>query len=320
MYESLKKHCDDFHLYIFAFDDIAYQILSELSFENVTIISLEEFEDAELLKVKPTRTIGEYCWTCTPSTIIYCLKKYNLNHCVYIDADLYFYADPSVLAEEIRGKSVLITSHNYSPEYDQTDTSGKYCVQFIMFKNDPSGIKILNLWREECLNWCLARFEDGKFGDQKYLDDWPERFDCVHVLQNFGGGVAPWNISRYKIDDNLEMLDVYANKKSRLYFYHFEDVKFSDGKLRKNFFCSYHVSKSHLKLIYLRYLICLIRVNSRVCKKNKLIKKYSKENVFRTFLYAYFGLYKELYEEEYDKLSVFQLFKLCLKQWRKSLR
>jgi hypothetical protein len=157
-------------LYIFAFDDISHPILSELSPPNITIISLEKFETPDLLKIKPTRTTGEYCWTCTPFVIYHCLKKYDLGHCTYIDADLYFYADPSVFMEEIQDKSVLITSHNYAPEYDQTDTFGKYCVQFMTFKNDSPEIKVLNSWKKDCLNWCYARVEDGKFGDQKYLD------------------------------------------------------------------------------------------------------------------------------------------------------
>ena len=55
MYNSLSQHCKDFHLYVFAFNDECYSILQSLQLKNVTIISLSEFEDEELLKVKPIR-------------------------------------------------------------------------------------------------------------------------------------------------------------------------------------------------------------------------------------------------------------------------
>ena len=49
MYESLKEHSKDFHLFIFAFDDRSYELLNKLNLEFVTVISLLEFEDEELL-------------------------------------------------------------------------------------------------------------------------------------------------------------------------------------------------------------------------------------------------------------------------------
>ena len=52
MYESLKDHSKDFHLFIFAFDDRSYELLSKLNLESVTVISLLEFEDEELLSIK----------------------------------------------------------------------------------------------------------------------------------------------------------------------------------------------------------------------------------------------------------------------------
>lgn len=252
MYESLKNESDKFHLYIFAFDDRSNELLRKLNLEFVTIISLQEFEDEELLSLKSERSAGEYCWTCTPSIIKYSIEKYNLESCTYLDADLYFFSNPAVLIEEMEEKSVLITEHRYTPEYDQSATSGIYCVQFMTFKNDINGMKVLNWWRESCNAWCYARFEDGKFGDQKYLDDWTSRFEGVHVLQNLGGGVAPWNIQQY---------DLY-NKNFKLVFYHFHNFKFIGyDKLE---FGNYILRNSDLKILYKPYLVHLEDIKNRI--------------------------------------------------------
>jgi hypothetical protein len=49
------------------------------------------------------------------------------------------------------------------------------------------------------MEWCFIRSEDGKFGDQKYLDDWPQRFGGVVVLRHKGAGLAPWNAAQYSV-------------------------------------------------------------------------------------------------------------------------
>lgn len=230
MYESLKRNCPEFKLYIFAFDELSLQILKELNLEHVTVISLAEFESPELLAVKPSRTKGEYCWTCTPFTIQYCIQKFNLSHCIYIDADLYFFENPQALIDEIPEKdSVLITEHRYTPKYDQSATSGIYCVQFMFFKNNDAGLQVLNWWADRCLEWCYGRYEDGKFGDQKYLDDWTTRFKTVHVLNHLGGGVAPWNIQQYSIVKSGERFQLTTRHEKQTYaiiFFHFHWVKF----------------------------------------------------------------------------------------------
>lgn len=242
MYESLKQHSDKFHLYIFAFDNKSHSLLEKLDLESVTVVSLQKFEDEELLKIKDDRSAGEYCWTCTPSTIKYCIETYSLDSCTYLDADLYFFNDPSVLIEEMNDKSVLITEHRYTPEYDQSTTSGIYCVQFMTFKNDNNGMKVLNWWRDSCNEWCYARHEDGKFGDQKYLDDWVTRFDDVHVLKNLGGGVAPWNIQQYDLSDS----------NFNLIFYHFHNFKILEDK--KIELGTYKLDKNDINILYKPYI------------------------------------------------------------------
>ena len=275
MYESLKEHCSNFHFYIFAFCDESYSLLKKLNLEHVTVISLNEFEDEELLRVKPLRTKGEYCWTCSSSAVLYCLKQFNLPQCTYVDADLYFYSNPKVLLNEMGNKSVLITEHRYTPQYDQTATSGKYCVQFISFKNDARGLEVLNWWRNACLKWCYARYEDGKFGDQKYLDDWTERFKGIHVLEHLGGGVAPWNIHQYEIfkqDKKLRLVERNTKKETDIVFYHFHDIKIlDDGFIDFGRYILYDIGEKNQKLIHNPYLNKLRQISEKLYKQDKKI-------------------------------------------------
>lgn len=285
MYESLCNSSKDFHLYVVAFDDFALDILKKLSLPKITVISLEEFEDDELLRVKNGRSAKEYCWTCSSSVILYCLEHYNLDNCTYVDADLYFYSDPKILIDEVGSSSVIITRHNYALEYDQSANSGVYCVQFMTFLNNFEGMTVLKWWRNACIDWCYARFEDGKFGDQKYLDDWTERFDCVHVLQNFGGGLAPWNRTKYFIDYSLRVSD--DSKMYPLCFYHFHDLRFINGRISRPYFLCYKMPTKYLFLLYIPYLVKLLSLNKRLRKISNKIPKYGRWSMFRMmFLFA----------------------------------
>lgn len=260
MYHSLLEQTTDFHLFIFAFDDSCYQILTDLKLSNATIIPLEEFETQELLAVKGSRTQGEYCWTCTSSTIWHCIHTYGLSNCTYIDADLLFFSDPKVLTDEMGENAILITSHRYSSEYDQSALSGIYCVQFVTFKNTEQGLKALDWWRKACLEWCFNRFEDGKFGDQKYLDDWPERFEGVHVLQHPGGGLAPWNTNRYAYEEADGKVWVRDASSGRVpvVFYHFHDFRYSIQESFRLTAEQYRLNKEVINLIYKPYVKALL--------------------------------------------------------------
>ncbi|MDR6197624.1 hypothetical protein QE357_004736 [Siphonobacter sp. BAB-5404] len=280
MYASLVDKCTDFHLFIFAFDDHCYDVLQRLHLTHATIISLKEFENEALLAVKKDRTAGEYCWTCTSSTLWYCIHTYSLDHCTYIDADLLFFSDPKVLTDEMGENSVLITEHRYSPEHDQSALSGIYCVQFITFKNTAEGLAVLDWWRKACLEWCYHRFEDGKFGDQKYLDDWTTRFTGVHVLQHLGGGVAPWNNTQYTFRKKGD--EVFVQKDSQvqaLVFYHFHDFRYCLNQVFRLTDEQYTLSKEAISLIYKPYAQALAQAETQ-------IKQADQNSMFHEPLYS----------------------------------
>jgi len=238
-----------------------------LNLQKATIISLAEFEDEKLIEVKPTRTIAEYCWTSTSSTILYVLENFNVDNCTYVDADVYFYSSPKPIFDELGNKSILITEHRYSPQYNKELKAGKYCVQFVTFKKDDNGLNALKWWRDRCIEWCYARYEDGKFGDQLYLNDWTERFEGVHVMKHLGGGLAAWNVQQYeftKIDDKLFGKEISTGNEFEVIFYHFHYLKFlQNGKIELG---RRKLSENVINIFYKNYIKELEKISNEISK------------------------------------------------------
>jgi hypothetical protein len=200
LHMSMERHAGAYTLWILCVDEKAYEVLDKLSLPNIRLLRLHELETEELKRVKPTRGKGEYCWTLTPFSPRFVFQAdASVSRVTYVDADVWLRRSPAPIFAELdrAGKHVLITDHAYAPEHDQSAASGQYCVQFVTFTRD-GGEPVRKWWEERCIEWCFARSEGGKFGDQKYLDDWPERFpDQVHVMQDLELAMAPWNAERF---------------------------------------------------------------------------------------------------------------------------
>jgi len=310
MYNSLEQHCEDFHLYVLAFDDDCFRALTRLKLDHVTVISLKEFENEELLAVKPDRTATEYCWTCASSSIKYCIEKYALDHCTYVDADLLFFSDPKIMYDEMGEKSVQITRHRYTTCFDQSETSGIYCVQYLTFKNNQEGMEVLNWWVNACLDWCFCRMEKGKFGDQKYLDDWTTRFSCVQELQNLGGGVAPWNVQQYSFKKDGEKVrgtQFFSNKQFDLVFYHYHAFSYTWNNSFKLTCEHYPLNKNQIRHIYKPYVQALSKAEAMIDALNEEIMPYKRSEegisikrvIGRSVLFFVRGFYKQIYSRRY---------------------
>jgi len=248
LYQSLVSVSDDFHLFVMAFDITCYSELKDFNLPHMTVVFLDEFETTELLEVKDSRTKAEYCWTCGPSVIFYFIQKYELESCTYLDADIMFFSSPEPIYAEISDHSTAITEH-----FTKDEIGGRFCVQFVYFKNDSFGIEALTWWRDCCIEWCFSRYEDGKFGDQKYLDFFPEKFQKVCILKNRGVGVAPWNAYQYdfstfgKINHHSNLVDII--------FYHFHGARIEfrgENLVLKSM--TYNLSRDQEKNVYIPYL------------------------------------------------------------------
>lgn len=225
LYHSLEATGIEFRLWVLCLDEACHAALTRLALPHVHPVPLRELEngDGELLEAKRNRSAVEYIFTLTPSWLRYLLNHYaEIEMITYLDADLYFFADPTPVFEEMGTGSIAIIAHRFPPQLKDREEAGIYNVGWLSFKRDERALTCLGWWRERCIEWCYHRMEDGKYADQKYLDDWPQRFEGVVVLQHKGANLAPWNLANYKLSssDHGVLVD-----REPLLFFHFHGLR-----------------------------------------------------------------------------------------------
>ncbi len=259
LYLSIAKYTDDFVLYVMAMDRKCEQMLNNLNFNHVIVECIEDDISPELEKAKSNRSRAEYCWTCGSYITDLFLHKYNLPEITHLDSDLMFFNSPQIIQNELIEKKASV---GLSPHFIHDTTFGKYCVQYVYFKNDKNGTEALRWWRNECLKWCYSKLEKGKYGDQKYLDYMSQMFDGVVDIENRGAGIARWNEMFYKFGDSFLS---YKGKQYSYVFFHYSgyNIKSESNNLvvLQNYYLTSPVKRYFikpyielLKYIYDKYL------------------------------------------------------------------
>jgi hypothetical protein len=247
LYNSLKKVAGEFKLYALCMDPMAYNMLLKLKSGNLIPISIDELLTPEISGVQKRTTHGQFCWVCQPLICQFVLDKFNVDMVTYLESDSLFFSDPEVLFAELKECSVTVVPHNYSPGYDQTSTSGEFCVQFNVFKNDKCGREVLEYWKINCFKYDknTPLIHPG----QTVLDEWPKKFECIKIIQHRGAGVAPWNIQHVRIDvsDSIPQIDG-----TPIVFYHYHQYgRYQDGSHELG---NYPLGHTVIDNIYRKYI------------------------------------------------------------------
>jgi hypothetical protein len=222
LYRSLSHNVKamKFKMFILCIDEEVYYILQKMNLINTTLVHLSEIEEKDMFRLQRERRMNEFCWTLKPIFLQYILNKYlEINRVTYLDADLCFFSDPAVIFTEEPYADILLTTHDFDDHFQHAENDcGRYNSGFISFKRGHNSEHCLKWWKENCTIWCYDRIENGRFGDQKYLDWIPEIFSGVSEIRTSGVNIAPWNQMKYRFSIQKGMVHVNDNP---LIFYHF---------------------------------------------------------------------------------------------------
>lgn len=201
LHASLMRHAMPFTLWMCCMDDDALRLMERLALPNVRLMSFRDLEawDPRLATARGNRSTLEYFFTCAPALPLYVLDVGHASFVAYLDADLFVYSSLEPLFDEMGKDSVLIVPHRFAPRLRSLEKYGRFNVGLVAFRGSDDGLACLRWWHERCLEWCHDRLEGDRYGDQKYLDRFVDKFRGVHVLRHMGGGVGPWNLTTHDV-------------------------------------------------------------------------------------------------------------------------
>lgn len=229
-YLSLFKVMKDFRLFILCVDDKCYNFMKDFKLPQIVCIKLDELNRMDVMNIKKSRKLNQYCWSLKPVFINYLFEHLSsVERITYIDSDLLFFQNPEIIFTNQPDKSVLISDGKiFLPKcskefisYIQNKT-GNYNSGFISFKRDMNGIFCAKWWDNKCIESCTENPKEGIFGDQKYLDYMPCLFDNIGEITTPGVNIGHWNSQKYEFSqvDGEVMANNY-----RLIVYHFSGFR-----------------------------------------------------------------------------------------------
>ncbi len=201
LWRSLERHDPAARLTVLALDGETAVVLRSIGGSRLTVIERGQLlaADAALAGVERGRSRAEFIFALTPCLVRHLFAtRADLARVVYLDADLYFFGSARPIWDELGDRPALIVPHRYPAWHDDSAWYGRYNVGVVGFRRDESGRACVDWWRERCLESTALAGDGTRFGDQKYLDEWPGRFRGVVESKHSGINVAPWNWARHR--------------------------------------------------------------------------------------------------------------------------
>ncbi len=259
LHGSLRAHAGETELTVLCVDEAVESALRSRHLPGVRLVRVEDLvaRHPALAAARKDRTWLEFYFTCTSWLMRDLLPRLPAGELLtYLDADMYFYASPELVFDEIGGASIAITPHRFPSALAHLERYGKYNVGWVSLRHDATGLACAADWADKCAAWCFNLLEADRYADQKYLDAWPGRFPGTISLMHPGINAAPWNIRDCTVTAGKQGIRI---NRRPLIFYHFHALTHLAGGLYDPGLHKYDAIltpglRNHVYLPYLRLI------------------------------------------------------------------
>lgn len=267
--ESLISHTPGpYRIRVIALDDACAENLPRY-FSNLptgvelSVLRISELEAqySDLAAAKGNRSRTEYIFTLTPFVCLNALKQAGHGEfAVYFDADMLFFTDANLALAEVGTHDAAITGHRFPAYNRHLELYGLYNVGWMAFRNSQNAFDLLELYRGQCIEYCGVEPTEVAYGDQKYLDTWPDSPFNVTVVDHVGVNTGPWNAVNYTYSGQPGSPQVDTKP---LIIFHFHRLRKLYPKIYEASFGKYGAFPPSLRPIYAFYLDTLARSEAK---------------------------------------------------------
>lgn len=235
--DSVTRNNPDYQFMIFLCDKKSSAIDYSF-FKPYSIIEAHDIGIKKFKQMVSQYNIIELNTSIKPFVFDYILKNDSqAQYVMYFDPDTYAFDKLTVIEDELKNKSILLTPHIYTPiEFDgltpteNTFTQhGIYNLGFAAIKRSEDAQKMIGWWMRRLEVNCYIRSDEGIFVDQMPMNFVPIFFKNVKISENWGLNMAPWNL--HERDLTIKDGKYFVNNETPLCFYHFSNCNPNNKEL-----------------------------------------------------------------------------------------
>lgn len=246
------------------------------------IIPVQDLEIREFEEMANRYNITELNTSVKPFYFEYFFSQLHAEWVMYIDPDIFVYNRFDEVEDFLtNGSEIVLTPHILSPGGDWDISyirEGTFNLGFVAFSNRVSVKEFLNWWKKKLIENGYFSYSKNLFYDQLWMNLSVAFLRNVSILYHPGYNVAGWNLFERKLFQREGKYFVNGQH-SKLVFFHFSGVSFSDDDL---YISKHYPGVTINDRLDLRELLFDYRLNVKSKKYEQLRKVFPKFSKIKT--------------------------------------